>query len=112
VLHNLRAALENLAFEVARRCQGGHLSPDQEKASAFPICATPEVFDHFVVATKHRKGLYDSHAQTAFRAVQPFAHLESAHGLGVALDRTFADEVRWSNCIVSTPCGTSTSTGG
>ena len=96
VLHNLRAALESLAFEVARRSQNTPLSPGQEKASAFPICATPQDFAQFFTAKKDRKGLYDSRAREAFRAVQPFANLEEVHKAGVALDRTFEDEVRWS----------------
>jgi hypothetical protein len=96
VLHNLRAALESLAFEVAKRGHSGSLSPGQEKASAFPICATPQAFDYFFEAKKDRKGLYDSRAQAAFRLVQPFANLEMVHKAGVALDRTFEDEAHWS----------------
>jgi hypothetical protein len=70
--------------------------PGQEKASAFPICATPQDFARFFTAKKDRGGLYDSRAREAFRAVQPFANLEEVHKVGVALDRTFEDEVRWS----------------
>jgi hypothetical protein len=62
VLHNLRAALESLAFEVAKRSQGGSLTVDQEKASTFPICQTPQAFDAFF---KGSKGLlYDSRARS------------------------------------------------
>ncbi len=57
------------AMEVARRGQGGTLTADQEKASTFPICQTPEAFDGFF---KGKKGLlYDSRARTAFRSAQP-----------------------------------------
>jgi hypothetical protein len=67
VLHNLRAALESLAFEVARRSQGGFLTADQEKVSTFPICQTPQAFDAFF---NGKKGLlYDSRARAAFRSV-------------------------------------------
>jgi hypothetical protein len=38
MLHNLRGALESLAFEVARRSQAMPLTPVQERASTFPIC--------------------------------------------------------------------------
>jgi len=54
VLHNLRAALECLAFEVARRSQGGTLTAKQEKESTFPICESPEDFD---ASFKGKKGL-------------------------------------------------------
>jgi hypothetical protein len=54
VLNNLRAALESLAFEVARRSQGGVLTAAQEKTSTFPICGTPEAFDAFF---KGKRGL-------------------------------------------------------
>ena len=89
MLHNLRAALESLAFEVARRSQGGSLTADQETASTFPICQTPQAFDAFF---KGKKGLlYDSRARAAFRSVQPFVNLEVAQNLSVALDRTFEE---------------------
>jgi len=52
VLHNLRAALESLAFEVARRSQGGSLTADQEKVSTFPICQTPKRLTLFSTAGK------------------------------------------------------------
>jgi len=94
VLHNLRAALESLAFEVARRSQGGTLTPKQEKESTFPICETPKDFDAFF---RGKKGLlYDLRARAALRSVQPFVNLEEAHRLGVALNRSFEEPFRWS----------------
>ncbi len=96
VLHNLRAALESLAFEVARRGQGGTLTASQEKASTFPIRETPEALDAFF-AGQGRKGLlYDHGARAALRSVQPFVNLEEAHKLGVALDKGFEEDFRWS----------------
>jgi hypothetical protein len=94
VLHNLRAALESLAFEVARRSQGGSLTPAQEKVSTFPICESPDAFDAFFNGKKGR--LYDSRSRAALRSVQPFVNLEDAHRFGVVQDRSFEDEVRWS----------------
>jgi hypothetical protein len=94
VLHNLRAALESLAFEVARHSQGGSLTADQEKFSTFPICQTPQAFDAFF---NGKKGLlYDSRARAAFRSVQPFVNLEAAQNLGVALDQIFEESFLWS----------------
>jgi hypothetical protein len=93
VLHNLRAALESLAFEIAKNSHGGTLSADQEKASTFPMCKDPKAFDTFV---RRKKGLYDSRAYKAFRSVQPFVNLEEAHRIGVALDKSFEEEFQWS----------------
>lgn len=98
VLSNLRAALESLAFEMARRTQGGSLSARQEAASTFPICETPQAFDDFF--NKHgmvRRSLYDARAQAAFRSVQPFTNLEEAQKMGAARDRSFSEEYRWDN---------------
>jgi hypothetical protein len=93
-LHNLRAALESLAFEVARRSQGGTLTAKQEKESTFPICKSPEDFDAFFKGTKGL--LYDRRGRVALRSVQPFVNLEEAHRLGIALDRSFEETARWS----------------
>jgi hypothetical protein len=95
VLHNLRAALENLAFEVARRSHGGTLTAMQEWGSTFPIRETPEALDGFF-ASQGKKGLlYDPRARAAFRSVQPFVNLEEAHKLGVALDKGFEEDFHW-----------------
>src|SRR6266699_3916372 len=96
VLSNLRAALESLAFEVARRSQAGSLTARQERMSTFPICETPQAFDGFFNKDrKDRKGLYDKRAQAAFRSVQPFTNLEEAQRVGIALDKSFSEEFRW-----------------
>jgi hypothetical protein len=93
VLHNLRAALENLAFEVARRSMGEKFTPDLEGETTFPIFKTPEKFDAFF---KGKKGLlYDGRARAAFRSVQPFANLEEVQKSGVALDKSFEEESCW-----------------
>lgn len=94
ILHNLRAALESLAYEVARCCHDGTVPEHQERESTFPIFANPEGFERFFTHPK-RVGLYDDRAREAFRAVQPFRQLEVAHGLGIALDRTFDEEYLW-----------------
>src|SRR6266498_1630437 len=96
VLHNLRAALESLAFEVARRGQGGTLTAKQEKESRFPICRTPEALDDFFTGRRKKGLLYDHRARAAFRSVQPFVNLAEAQKLGVALNRSFEEAFRWS----------------
>jgi hypothetical protein len=93
VLHNLRTALECLAFEFARLSQGGKLTPKQEEASTFPIRSSPDGFERFF--GKDRSGLYDQRARRAFRFAQPFAQLEEAKRHGVALDKSFEEEFKW-----------------
>lgn len=95
ILHNLRAGLESLAYEVARRCHDGSVPTKQERQATFPICATPEAFERFF-QTSRRMGLYDDRAREAFRSVQPFSWLEEARELGIALERGFDEEYRWS----------------
>lgn len=95
ILHNLRAALECLAYEVAKCCHGGSVPPEQERETTFPICATPEAFARFFAQGK-RKGLYDERAQKAFRSVQPFHQLEAAHRRRSALDLSFEEAFQWS----------------
>lgn len=93
ILSNLRAALESLAFEVARRTQGGRLTPAQEQASTFPIKATPDGFDDFF---KGKRGLlYDDRARRAFRQVQPFFYDEMATQHGITLSDSYEDRARW-----------------
>jgi hypothetical protein len=94
VLHNLRAALESVAFEVARRNHAGPLTPAQERASTFPICDSPASFDRFF--TGARASLYGDRGRAALRAVQPFVNLEQAHLAGVGQERTFEEEFGWS----------------
>jgi hypothetical protein len=93
ILSNLRAALECLAYEVARRTQGGHLTPEQEQASTFPIKATPDAFDDFFKGK--RRALYDDRARRAFRQVQPFFYDEQAVQYGVALSDSYKERAQW-----------------
>lgn len=95
VLHNLRAALENLAFEMVRRGQDGPLSPSQERLSTFPICETPQAFEAFIDRMGKRGLSYNVRASAALRSVQPFAQLEQMHELDVALDQGFDQAARW-----------------
>ncbi|WP_091516834.1 hypothetical protein [Amycolatopsis sacchari] len=93
VLHNLRGALENLAFELAQVSHGRALSDKQEASSKFPICESPSKFDR--VLHSRLAGLFNDRARAALRAVQPFALLEQAHHLGVAVDQTYEDHFHW-----------------
>jgi hypothetical protein len=95
VLHNQRGALENLAYELARRSQGGQLTPEQEGQTTFPICRDPDRFSAFF--KDKRAGLYSDKAKSALRAAQPFVHLEQAIALGVDHARGYGDEFNWSS---------------
>lgn len=95
VLNNLRAALENVAYEIARRGQDGSLRPDQESVPQFPICATPDEFADFFSSAK-RKALYSEQAQAALRIVQPFANAEMALEAGDELWRSYEEEAIYS----------------
>jgi hypothetical protein len=93
VLHNLRGALESLAFEAARLSQSGVLSAEQESLSAFPICKSPAEFEKFI--NSKRGQLFDSRAAKALRSVQPFVNLEQLHQHGVSLEEPFEQRARW-----------------
>lgn len=93
ILHNLRAALESVAFELALRSHAGALTTAQEGLSTFPIKTDPTAFDQFF--TRRREGLYDDQARSAFRAFQPFVKLERAHELGVGLEHKPGSGSEW-----------------
>ncbi|HEX5406217.1 MAG TPA: hypothetical protein VFX16_28400 [Pseudonocardiaceae bacterium] len=80
VVHNLRAGLECLAFELAQRSHVETLSSGQQRASTFPICVTPEEFDRFIA---RKDDLYNQPAVRALRSAQPFAIAEDARQRGV-----------------------------
>jgi hypothetical protein len=93
ILSNLRASLESLAFEVARRTQGGSLTPEQESASSFPIKVSPDEFNDFFRGRK--AALYDDRARRGFREVQPFFYDEMARQSGVTLSGSYEERARW-----------------
>lgn len=94
VLHNLRSALDSLAFELARRSRGGSLSVEQERLPYFPICVSPDDFDHRFVSDK-RASLYDDRELEALRAAQWFVTAERNQAVGVSLE-SYEDGFRWS----------------
>jgi hypothetical protein len=104
VLHNLRAALENLAYGIGESVVGNPMPSALESASAFPLCQTPQAFTEFFEGKPNsnrtlydkRAKLYDARAKQALRAIQPFVNLEEAKKLGIASERTFEEEARFS----------------
>lgn len=101
VLHNLRSALDSIAFELARRTVGHDLNRRDEQATEFPICRDPDTFSTFFELKRNgrsvRAHLYDDRARAALRAAQPFYW-----GTVVAADTEeeqqtrFQDEYEWS----------------
>jgi len=102
ILHNLRSALDSLAYEIARRGLDRPMRPKEERACVFPIFDTPERFDQFFDEestdkfTKLRCSLYGPQARTAIRSAQPFSIHEEAIRLGVEVTATYEQEYRWS----------------
>jgi hypothetical protein len=102
ILHNLRSALDSLAYEIALRGLDRPMTAEEERACVFPVTKTPERFDQFFDKTsKHertriRSALYGALARTAFRSVQPFRIHEEAILLGVQVTETYEQEYRWS----------------
>jgi hypothetical protein len=84
ILHNLRSALDSLAYEIALRGPDRPMTSKEERACVFPVTETPERFDQFFdEASKHeptriRSALYGDRARAAFRSVQPFRIHEEA----------------------------------
>ena len=79
-IHNMRSALDAVAYELAVRHVGFELDPEQEKATEFPITKGPEEFEAFFWERKRRPELYGDHERAALRCVQPFAINEGRPG--------------------------------
>lgn len=102
ILHNLRSALDSLAYEIALRGLNRPMTPREERACVFPVTETPERFDLFFdeasqnERTRMRSALYGDRARAALRSVQPFRIHEEAILLGVEVTDTYEEEYRWS----------------
>jgi hypothetical protein len=94
VLHNLRSALDNVAFAMSAASNGGIVPASKEHLPSFPIAKNAAAFaDRF---TGRFAGLWNDKAQRAFRTVQPFAFGEMAAEAGVTLDRSEDVDLAWS----------------
>jgi hypothetical protein len=102
ILHNLRSALDSVAYEIARRGLDRPMTTKEGRACVFPVTETPERFDQFFDETSKRErtriraALYGDRARTAFRSVQPFRIHEEAIRHGVQVTDTYEQEYRWS----------------
>lgn len=82
-IHNMRSALDAVAYELARQYLNDEMTTKQQAAAQFPICETGEEFDEFFVNHKYRRDMYGEQEKNALRCAQPFALREEAATLGV-----------------------------
>lgn len=80
-VHNMRSALDSVAFELARQHLQGSLTEKQEKAVEFPIYQTRSELEDFF-ERRNQRGLYGEHDKEAIGCVQPFAMREEAGAHG------------------------------
>ncbi|GAB3546936.1 hypothetical protein GCM10027444_10520 [Actinopolyspora lacussalsi] len=92
-VHNMRSALDSVAYELARKYKGGTLDNSMERAAVFPICEEPESFDRFF-AKSPRKNMYGPQEKLALRSVQPFSLIEEAESYGAQVSRTYENELK------------------
>jgi hypothetical protein len=82
---NMRAALDYIAYELARH-HVGTMSGTEEEATAFPIRKDKEAFDQFFTAGKKgplRAKLYGDVERRALQCVQPFALTDEMRALDI-----------------------------
>lgn len=82
---NMRAALDYVAYELARH-HVGTMSDTEEAATAFPICRDKARFDQFFTSGKKgvlRTKLYGDVERRALQCVQPFALTDEMRAAGV-----------------------------
>lgn len=71
IVHNLRSALDNVAYGIAERNLGRPLTEREERAPEFPICTNPDAFKKHV-DEKRRAELWGNRGVETLRSVQPF----------------------------------------
>lgn len=80
-VHNMRSALDCVAYVLAKRNHGGQLSSTDEKRVFFPVCLDRRAFDKTIV--ERLRGLFGPQDVRALTCVQPFAFGEEAAELGI-----------------------------
>jgi hypothetical protein len=72
-VHNMRPALDSVAYEMAVRHLGRTLTRKELVATAFPICETPQEFDDFFDKERPiRASMFGRKERAALRLAQPF----------------------------------------
>ena len=91
VLHNLRSALDSLAYELAVRSKGQALTKEEERLTSFPWCQHSSEYDGLM-----RVSLYRPEAQNAMRVAQPFYWAEMANEPESQRRQHSEEDFRWS----------------
>lgn len=81
-VHNMRSALDSVAYELARQNLNNAMTDKQQKSVQFPIFETGRELDEFF-DRRDQRDLYSAQDKAAIRCVQPFAISEEASALGV-----------------------------
>lgn len=105
IVHNLRSALDNLAYGMAERNLRRELDQDEETAPSFPVYVDEDRFDDHMtkqlrvakgkalhLQVRDRTALWGSHGVEALRAVQPFTDPAAVVARGVTGS---TKSVRW-----------------
>jgi hypothetical protein len=90
-LHNLRSALDSLAYKLAVRSKGKALTKEEERLTSFPWCQHPSEYDGLM-----RVSLYAPEAQKAMRVAQPFYWAEMAKVSESERRQRSEEDFRWS----------------
>ncbi|WP_344875977.1 hypothetical protein [Allokutzneria multivorans] len=93
VLHNLRSALENLAFRLAVLSNEEELTERLQHRAAFPICETPDAFDAWL--RNRPKEMFSEAARAALREAQPFAELDRFKAREPWRDESYEQHAHW-----------------
>jgi len=91
VLHNLRSALDSLAYELAVRSKGQALTKEEERLTSFPWCQHPSEYDGLMQGS-----LYGPEAQKAMRVAQPFYLAEMANEPESQRRQHSEEDFKWS----------------
>jgi hypothetical protein len=92
---NMRSALDNVAYELARH-HVGEMDDDQKAATEFPICINRAAFRRFFRQGERgrlREGLYGDLERKALECVQPFALADEARAQGVEPSTSRKDDL-------------------
>lgn len=97
---NMRAALDYVAYELARHHVaelGSEMGEKEEAATSFPICIDEATFEHFFAPGNKgrniRSRLYGDVERRALRCVQPFALTAEARDVGVERTTDLQDDL-------------------
>lgn len=95
VAHNLRSALDSVAYALARQDFDGEWTEQHEAAPAFPVRRNGQEFEKFFAPRRNMpEGTFSQRAQDALRFVQPFYWAEQYPG--TSDPATLDDEFKFS----------------